>query len=307
MLATDGGIEPDETLRQLEFMKSNYGPIAATTTLRWKDHVFVLEPKPGSLEKLASDAKAETVFLELLRRFTKEGRTVGDKTGHSYAPAQFAKEPEAKNAGLLKEALANAMRRLFAQNKIHTRVMDADGREMDRPHGGGLTATRPCGFDGRPYVSTPPACHARAGLAALRAGPCYGSPVILVSAAGELAQDVADRGFLARLVSKHQPPGMQRRRVDVDGVAVIIIPDRHAVQHDRPLNWLALLIERHLLGKLGRLDLAERERAAAQILDGAAHDLVARQRSVDAPFATDEVEIFCQCALTHRHRLLDIQ
>jgi RecA-family ATPase len=56
-IKTDDGIELDETLRQLEFMKSNYGPIAATTTLRWKDHVFVLEPKPGSLEKLASDAK----------------------------------------------------------------------------------------------------------------------------------------------------------------------------------------------------------------------------------------------------------
>src|SRR6516165_9060382 len=109
--------------------------------------------------------------------------------------------------------------------------------------------------------------------------------------AGELTQSVAGTGFLARLVSKHQPPGMQRRRVDVDAVAVIVIPGRHAVQHDRPLNWLALLIERHLLGKFGQLDLAERERAAAQILDGAAHDLVARQRSVDAPFAGDKVEI----------------
>jgi hypothetical protein len=48
----------------------------------------------------------------------------------------------------------------------------------------------------------------------------------------------------------------------------------------------------HLLGKLGRLDLAEREQAVAQTLDGAAHDLVARQRSVNAPFAGDEVESF---------------
>ena len=84
---------------------------------------------------------------------------------------------------------------------------------------------------------------------------------------------------------------MQRRRVDVDGVAVIVIPGRHAVQHDRQRNWFALLIERHLLGKLGQLDLPERERAVAQTLDGAAHDLVARPRSVDAPFAADEAEI----------------
>ena len=115
----------------------------------------------------------------------------------------------------------------------------------------------------------------------------------------QLAQGVASTGFLARLVSKYQPPGVQRRRVDVDAVAVIVIPGRHAVQHDRQRNWFALLIERHLLGKLGQLDLPERERAVAQTLDGAAYDLVARPRSVDAPCAADEVEIFCQCALTH--------
>jgi RecA-family ATPase len=114
---TDDGIEPDGTLRQLEFMKSNYGPIAATTTLRWKDHVFVLEPKAGSLEKLASDAKTDAVFLQLVERFSQEGRNVSDKNGHSYAPALFAREPEA--AGLRNEALANAMRRLFVAKKIH--------------------------------------------------------------------------------------------------------------------------------------------------------------------------------------------
>ena len=95
---------------------------------------------------------------------------------------------------------------------------------------------------------------------------------------------------------------MQRRRVDVDGVAVIVIPARQAVQHDRRLRRLAVLaIERHQRGKLGQLDLPERERAVAQTLDGAAHDLVARPRSVDAPFAADEVEIHRQRALTHRH------
>src|SRR5215470_11709689 len=33
---------------------------------------------------------------------------------------------------------------------------------------------------------------------------------------------------------------------------------------------------------------------------------VARQRSVDARFAGDEVEIFCQRALTHSHRLYPV-
>ena len=58
-------------------------------------------------------------FLRLLERFNSEGRTVGERPGHSYAPAVFSEEPEAKAAGLNKKALADAMRRLFASKKIH--------------------------------------------------------------------------------------------------------------------------------------------------------------------------------------------
>ena len=116
---TEDGAEPDKTLRQIEFMKSNYGPVADAITVRWKDGVFVPEPKTGSLEKLAIEAKADNVFLRLLERFTCEGRTVGERPGHSYAPALFSQEPEAKAAGLSKVALADAMRRLFASKKIH--------------------------------------------------------------------------------------------------------------------------------------------------------------------------------------------
>jgi RecA-family ATPase len=116
---TEDGTEPDKALRQIEFMKSNYGPVAEAITVRWKAGVFIPEPKSGSLEKLASEAKADNVFLHLLERFNYEGRIVGDKHGHSYAPALFSKEPEAKAAGLNKEALADAMRRLFASKKIH--------------------------------------------------------------------------------------------------------------------------------------------------------------------------------------------
>jgi RecA-family ATPase len=112
-------IEPDKDLRQIEFMKSNYGPIAATVTVRWKAGVFVLEPKGGSLQQLAHDAKADDVFLQLLDRFTRQGRVVGDRKGTSYAPAAFHKEAEAKTAGLTSEALAESMRRLFASNRIH--------------------------------------------------------------------------------------------------------------------------------------------------------------------------------------------
>jgi hypothetical protein len=100
-------------------MKSNYGPVTETITLRWRNGVFVPEPKTGSLEKYAANSRADDVFLKLLERFCRQGRIVGDKRGPSFAPALFAQEPEAKAVGLQNRALAEAMRRLFADNKIH--------------------------------------------------------------------------------------------------------------------------------------------------------------------------------------------
>jgi RecA-family ATPase len=125
---TNDGDEPDKALRQVEFLKSNYGPIAETVTVRWKDGVFVQEPKTGSLEKRAADGRADEVFLQLLRRFNRQDRTVGDKPGTSYAPALFEKETEAKAAGLKSSALAEAMRRLFADNKIHIQTYGRPSR-----------------------------------------------------------------------------------------------------------------------------------------------------------------------------------
>jgi RecA-family ATPase/5S rRNA maturation endonuclease (ribonuclease M5) len=116
-VTTDDGTEVDQTLRQLDFAKNNYGPIAEKVLMRWKAGVFVLEPKAGSLEKLAADQKTEQVFLELLERFNGQCRYVNDKGGRAYAPALFAKEPQA--AGISNEMLAAAMRRLFTANKIH--------------------------------------------------------------------------------------------------------------------------------------------------------------------------------------------
>jgi RecA-family ATPase len=113
------GSEPDRGLRVLKIMKNNYGPIGEEVILRWKDGVFVPEPSPGSLEKMAQDQKVEQLMLELLDRYERQGRTAGDKPGNSFAPAMFAQEPEAKTAGVTSVALRAAMNRLFSTNKIH--------------------------------------------------------------------------------------------------------------------------------------------------------------------------------------------
>jgi hypothetical protein len=51
----------------------------------------------SSLDQAAREAKAEEVFLDLLRSFTGQNRYVSDKTSPAYAPALFAKEARRQN------------------------------------------------------------------------------------------------------------------------------------------------------------------------------------------------------------------
>jgi RecA-family ATPase len=118
----------DTGLRQLDFMKNNYGPISASVTLQWKTigqaGVYLPVSSGSSLDRVASDAKAEHVFLDLLRSFTSEGREVSHKIGPSFAPAQFAQTTAAQKLGnnekARKRALTGAMNRLFEAKKIKT-------------------------------------------------------------------------------------------------------------------------------------------------------------------------------------------
>jgi RecA-family ATPase len=138
-LKADNGVEPDKDLRVIEFLKSNYGRVADTITVRWRNGVFVPEPKAGYFEQMARKTKANEVFLQLLGRFNLQGRNVGDKRGHSYAPAHFAKEQEAKAANLRSSDLGNAMIRLFAENKIHLESYGRPSRPASRLASGPAT------------------------------------------------------------------------------------------------------------------------------------------------------------------------
>jgi RecA-family ATPase len=108
----------DTTLRVLEVKKNNYGPVNESIVLRWKDGVYVVEPGKGTLDRLAAEADVDHLFIKLLRRFTEQGRNVSDKSGTSYAPAQFAKQSEAKQGKVTGKAFAEAMERLFTVHKI---------------------------------------------------------------------------------------------------------------------------------------------------------------------------------------------
>jgi RecA-family ATPase len=131
----DGGdeaVDPAEDTggRELVFMKNQYGPPAAKLALRYQRGrgLFLPEASNG-LNKAVEDAKVEQAFLDLLDRFTAQGRNVGAMPNSpNSAPAVFAKE----NCGFNRKQLDAAMRRLFAANKIHVETYRLHGHTRQR-------------------------------------------------------------------------------------------------------------------------------------------------------------------------------
>jgi RecA-family ATPase len=115
---SDNDQPADTELREIVFKKNQYGPISDSILLRYQSGLFLPIKSVSSLNKQASENRAEEVFLLLLSRFKRANRNVGDKPGTSYAPAIFAKEEEARTEGLSNRHLADAMRRLFKDEVI---------------------------------------------------------------------------------------------------------------------------------------------------------------------------------------------
>jgi RecA-family ATPase len=113
------GEQPDNDLRELEFKKNQYGPRGESIVLRYQRGLFLPEAGVSNLDKASRSAKAEEVFIDLLRRFSGEGRNVSEnKNAPTYAPAKFEREEEARKFRLKKTELEQAMRDLFRTQKI---------------------------------------------------------------------------------------------------------------------------------------------------------------------------------------------
>jgi RecA-family ATPase len=116
---SEPGEQPDNDLRELEFKKNQYGPRGENIVLRYQHGLFLPEAGTSSLDRAVRSAKAEEVFMCLLRRYGAEGRNVSEnKNAPTYAPAKFEKEDEAKKFRLKKGELEQAMRDLFRTQKI---------------------------------------------------------------------------------------------------------------------------------------------------------------------------------------------
>lgn len=132
------GVEDDgvavSDLRKLEFKKNQYGRVAETLTLEWRDGLFLPRRGTSDYDRAATEANAERVFLAALTRFLASGRNLSHKaTAHSnYAPKVFAQEDDAKAHRLTKKDLEGAMRRLFDAGKIMVKSYGSPSRGWER-------------------------------------------------------------------------------------------------------------------------------------------------------------------------------
>jgi RecA-family ATPase len=127
----EDAVEIDPDLRLLKVMKANYGPVGMEFRLRWTKGVFRLDGQSGgSFDKLAAEAKAEYVFLDLLAERERQDRAVSPKQSQSYAPAVFAAHPDAK--GVSKKAFTAAMERLFKTKRIAVERAGSPSRRYSR-------------------------------------------------------------------------------------------------------------------------------------------------------------------------------
>ena len=117
--------ELDTGLREIKFFKNQYGPISASCFVRYMNGLFL--PVEGmTMDAAQRAAKADEVFVALLRKFTAQHQMVSPASGRSYAPARFAEQPEAE--GITSKEFAHAMQRLLDAKIIEIRTWGRPSR-----------------------------------------------------------------------------------------------------------------------------------------------------------------------------------
>jgi RecA-family ATPase len=110
-------IEQGRKGRELEIMKSNYGPTGEKTALQWEAGLYVPEGSASAPERAAVINTVDQTYLACLDRLTLQGREVREHSGRGYAPKVFADMPEAN--GITARAFKTAQDRLFSAGLIH--------------------------------------------------------------------------------------------------------------------------------------------------------------------------------------------
>ncbi len=113
---TEQGTEINKNLRTFEGKKNNRGELGGPIEVEFRNGLFVPVKIPGGLDRLASEAKIDDAFMEILKRFNAQGRNASDTKGTSFAPALFAREPDGQ--AFFPKQFEASMARLFNSGKI---------------------------------------------------------------------------------------------------------------------------------------------------------------------------------------------
>ena len=118
----------DTGMREIMFYKNQYGALSTSCVVRYTNGLFL--PVEGmSMGTAERAAKAEEVFLQLLKKFTAQGQIVNHLAGSNSAPARFVEQTEA--AGIDKKELKGAMQRLLDVGMVEIR--ESPGSKPSRP------------------------------------------------------------------------------------------------------------------------------------------------------------------------------
>ena len=132
--AEDDADPADDDLRELEFKKNQYGPRSRPVVLRYKDGLFLPVNGATDPERIAREARVDGLFVKLLRRFNERQDRVTHLASSSnyYAPKVFSDEPEAKQQGVRKGELEDAMKRLMAGNRVLVEIFGKESRRQTK-------------------------------------------------------------------------------------------------------------------------------------------------------------------------------
>ena len=128
---TEDGYEPNHLARRLSVKKNNYGTTGEEITMAYDSGVFKADKVEAGLDKMASSAKAERVFLKLLQQINEQGRRVNASAGVNFAPKLFSEMHD--NEDVVKRGFKRAMEALLAKGTIKI-VNDISNKNRHRQH-----------------------------------------------------------------------------------------------------------------------------------------------------------------------------
>jgi DNA polymerase len=125
----ESGEAKDSDLRKIEFFKNQYGRLTGAIYVRWQNGLFV-PVSAAAADDVERMQRVETIFLELLRRYTGQGQKLSPYQGGTCAASVFARDPDA--AGLTYKDFQTAQQRLLDAGQIEIKTEGPPSHQRSR-------------------------------------------------------------------------------------------------------------------------------------------------------------------------------